>query len=207
MHGRRGREEQKKNGPRSKSKKPGHDKKGMPWKVKYDPTDPATWPASFKRQEEKVLYFFDILMGETRTGSPKGRFLDTVFEDKHSVTIAVDRQMMEVIADIEGMYKMGGFGNIPLSVAEKWVGKYRGKMPFNADDLSSTLPDARGWTPTSVIRMSLEIFRYYLMGTCPMTRKIIRNVMRLNDRPISLHQIANAVERAADFEDALELDD
>jgi hypothetical protein len=144
-------------------------------------------------------------VGESKSGSPKGRYLDKVFEDKDVIHVAIDRDMMEVIADIEGMYKMGGFGNVPLVVAEKWADRYsKAKIPFEPEQLDSPNLSDRPWTPTAVIRLSLDIFRYYLMGTCPVTRKVIKNVMRANDRPITLHQIANAVERAGDFEAEVE---
>ena len=208
MRGRQGPEGGEKRSAKRRPKDPEQYRTRYPANTKYDPADPSTWPLSVRKQVDKIFYLLDALVGESKHGSPKGRYLDKVFEDKDVVHVAIYRDMMEVIADIEGMYKMGGFGNVPLVVAEKWADRYsKSKIPFTPDQLDSGNLSDRPWTPTAVIRLSLDVFRYYLMGTCPMTRKVIKKVMRANDRPITLHQIANAVERAGDFEAEVEVDD
>jgi hypothetical protein len=167
MHGRRGRKEQEKKRAKYPVTNREKYKTKSPNAVKYNPEDPATWPHSVKGREKKMLHFLDILTGESREGSPKGKYLDDVFEGRRrGIQIDVDREMMETISDIEGMYKIGGFGNIPLVVAEKWASKYSNcRPPFDPELLTSSELSDRGWTPTAVIRMSLEVFRYYLMGS------------------------------------------
>jgi hypothetical protein len=168
---------------------------------KYDPSRPETWPKSFERKQEKMLYLFDVLRGMDNDEAPRNKALNELFEDRDRIGMSLNKEMMRTILDIQAMYKMGGFGAVPMVVAEKWASAYTmSQLPFDIDELGDPNPEIRGWTPGAVIRMALETFRLYLMGTCPMTRRVITKVRMLNDDTIGLEKLANVVFNAAEFE-------
>ena len=179
---------------------------------KYIPNEPDTWPKAFHVREEKMLYLFDVLYGMDNGYSPRNKILED-FEDesgdKRNIygTVTINKEMMRTILDIEAMYKMGGFGKVPMVVAEKWASAYQGDIPFDPEKISDPNPEVRGWTPRAIVKMALETFRMYLMGTCPMTRRIITKVRLLDGEVKGLESLANAVYDAAEFESSLELDE
>lgn len=177
---------------------------------RYDPNDPATWPVAWQKRERKILYMFDILAGGKLDNSPKQEVIDQWLSPSSGSryhTLRLDHDMLETVADIQAMYRAGGFSRMPLSVAEKIANHYGGnRMPFEIEALDDPSPTSRPWKPSDVVRMSLEVFRLYLMGMDPMVNRIIRKTLDMNSRPITLEKIARAVETVASFEGMLEID-
>jgi len=175
---------------------------------RYAPDDPDTWPVAWQKRERKILYMFDILAGGKLDNSPKQEVIEkwTNIGGRYH-DIRLDHDMLESIADIQAMYKAGGFSRMPLSVAEKIANHYGGnKMPFDIEALDDPSPTSRPWKPSDIVRMSLEVFRLYLMGMDPMVNRIIRRTLDMSSRPITLEKIARAVETVASFEGMLEID-
>jgi len=175
---------------------------------RYVPDDPETWPVAWQKRERKILYMFDILAGGKLDNSPKQEVIQTWTDAGGRYhTVKLDHDMLESIADIQAMYKAGGFSRMPLSVAEKIANHYGGnKMPFDIEALDDPSPTSRPWKPSDIVRMSLEVFRLYLMGMDPMVNRIIRKTLDMSSRPITLEKIARAVETIASFEGMLEID-
>lgn len=163
---------------------------------------------AWQKRERKILYMFDILAGGKLDNSPKQEVIEkwTNIGGRYH-DIRLDHDMLESIADIQAMYKAGGFSRMPLSVAEKIANHYGGnKMPFDIEALDDPNPTSRPWKPSDIVRMSLEVFRLYLMGMDPMVNRIIRKTLDMSSRPITLEKIARAVETVASFEGMLEID-
>ena len=177
-------------------------------KKRYVPSDPDTWPVAWQKRESKILYMFDILAGGKLDNSPKQQVIEKwVNAGGRYHSVRLDHDMLETVADINAIYKMGGFSRMPLSVATKIADHYGGnKMPFELEALDDPDPTSRPWKPSDVVRMSLEVFRLYLMGMDPMFNRVIRKTLDMSSRPITLEKIARAVETIATFEGMLEID-
>ena len=83
-----------------------------------DPEDPTTWPRKLETKRERLMYMFDILGGSNLHGSYKQVWVDDFFDGADSKRVKLSRDILEDIADLNAIWKSGGFRHIPLPVAE-----------------------------------------------------------------------------------------
>ena len=76
-----------------------------------DPFDPDTWPAENKRRLEREMQLKDVLMGSKIHNSPKKLWIRerTAHLEGERVGIGIDHEMLDTIADIQAMHKLGSF--------------------------------------------------------------------------------------------------
>lgn len=185
----------------------GRKRKGE--QVGYDPTNPDTWPKSWTKTEERVLYVLEILGGHKMKSAPKHEWVDKMCgKSGRYHDVRLDRDMLETIADIQAMYKMGGFSRMPLPVALKIANKYSGtRKLFDVEDIDNPSPTSRPWKPSDIICMALEVFRMYLMGMDPMFNRIVRRTLAMDGNTIGLEKIAIAIDEIARYEGILDIED
>ena len=175
---------------------------------RYDPSDPETWPMMWQKKEAKILYMFDIISGGKLPNSPRQDYIDEMMEDKRQYAVMLNEDMIGMIADINAMYKIGGFSRLPLPVAERIATLYSGnKLPFKLDEVAFPDPSYRPWKPSDVIRMSLMVFRLYLMGSDPMFNRVFSKTLDLKGDTITMEKLVRSVERMASYEGMFEIED
>lgn len=185
----------------------------------FDFNDPETWPTDITKRRIKELYWWDILYGTQLKDSPKARYLKSRQwrEDSgRTRRYYLEDEMVESIADIQAMFKMGMLRHVPLSVVEHAITLTPGyqRKPFDLELIKSKRPDARPWTDEIIIQMALNIMRLYLMACDPFSRNFVAGALQAghysvssqrnwNDPP-SLKRIANSMEQAGAFLDSIE---
>jgi hypothetical protein len=174
-----------------------------------DPFDPDTWPADSKRRLEREMQLKDVLMGSKVVNSPKKLWIRerTAHLEGERIGIGIDNEMLDTIADIQAMHKLGAFRYLPLSVREMFfrTGKYH--LPFNVDEAFSGNPKSRPWNTTAIVRMSLEVMRLYLMGLDPYMSRAMRNYLSVDLHKIGMKRMTNSVHRAGEFEKEFDYED
>ena len=195
--------------------------RGRPRKppVDFDFNDPDTWPKDISKRRVRELYYWDILYGTQLRGSPKRRYLESrQWREDNGRTrrYYLEDEMMESIADIQAMFKMGMLRHVPLSVVEHSIRLAPGyqRHPFDLDLIKSKRPDVRPWSDEIVIQMALNIMRLYLMACDPFSRNFVAGALQAGhhskstqrnwDDPPSLRRIANSMEQAGAFLDSIE---
>jgi len=178
-------------------------------RMKIDPFDPNTWPAGDKRRLEREMQLRDILIGNKVVNSPKAIYLKERMAhlERDSVGIALNHHMMDTIADIQAMHKLGAFRFLPLSVREVFLRSGQYHLPFDSEEAYSENPKARIWNDTAIVKMSLEVLRLYLMGLDPYTSRVIRSYLSVDLHKVGVKKMTNAVERVAEFQNEYEDDD
>ena len=173
----------------------------------YDPEDPDTWPADAKRRRYKELMIRDILIGSHSDTSPKSKWIDKKLKvDDNSRRVKLDEDMLDTIADIQAMYKIGTFRFLPDSVL-KVLQQRSSKLPFDPKTVDDPNPEIRSWNVTSVVRMSLEVMRLYLFATDPYMRKVLGKVVRVDGAKIGLKSLDTMMEETADLDSKFEYED
>ena len=174
-----------------------------------DPFDPDTWPAESKRRLEREMQLKDVLMGSKIVNSPKKLWSRerTAHLEGERVGIGIDHEMLDTIADIQAMHKLGAFRYLPLSVREIFFRTGRYNLPFNQEEAFSGNPKSRPWNTTAIVRMSLEVMRLYLMGLDPYMSRAMRNYLSVDLHKIGMKRMANSVHRAGEFEKVYEYED
>ena len=145
--------------------------------VDFDFNDPDTWPKNISKRRVRELYYWDILYGTQLKDSPKRRYLDKRDwrEDSgRTRRFYLEDEMMESIADIQAMFKMGMLRHVPLSVVEHAIRLAPGyrRHPFDLELIKSKRPDVRPWSDEIVIQMALNIMRLYLMACDPWSKPV-----------------------------------
>lgn len=174
-----------------------------------DPFDPDTWPAESKRRLEREMQLKDVLMGSKVVNSPKKLWIRerTAHLEGERVGIGIDHEMLDTIADIQAMHKLGSFRYLPLSVREIFFRTGRYNLPFDPEEAFSGNPKSRPWNTTAIVRMSLEVMRLYLMGLDPYMSRAIRNYLSVDLHKIGMKRMVNSVHRAGEFEKVYEYED
>ena len=174
-----------------------------------DPFDLDTWPAESKRRLEREMQLKDVLMGSKVVTSPKKQWIRerTAHLEGERVGIGIDHEMLDTIADIQAMHKLGSFRYLPLSVREIFFRTGRYNLPFDSEAAFSGNPKSRPWNTTAIVRMSLEVMRLYLMGLDPYMSRAIRNYLSVDLHKIGMKRMVNSVQRAGEFEKVYEYED
>lgn len=177
-------------------------------KTRIDPFDPETWPADNQRRLAREMQLRDVLIGNKIHNSPKNIWIRerTAHLEGERVGIGIDKGMLDTVADIQAMHKLGAFRYMPLSVREIFFRTGQYNIPFNIEEAYSGNPTTRPWNITAIVRMSLEVMRLYLMGLDPYMSRAIRNYLSVDLHKIGVKRMTNAVQRVGDFEKEYEDD-
>ena len=176
---------------------------------KIDPFDPNTWPADSKRRLEREMQIKDVLMGSKVVNSPKKLWIRerTAHLEGDKVGVQLDQTMLDTVADMQAMYKLGAFRYLPLSVREVFLRTGMYNLPFDKDAAFSNDPKSRPWTTTALVRMSLEVMRLYLMGLDPYMSRAMRSYLSVDLHKIGMKRMTNSVQRAAEFDKVYDYED
>ena len=143
-----------------------------------DPEDPTTWPRKLETKRERLMYMFDILGGGNLHGSYKQVWVDDFFDGAESKRVKLSRDILEDVADLNAIWKSGGFRHIPLPVAESLMLRFATTgVPVDMDDLLNPDAETRPMSPQDVIAISLKIARLYFMGSHPVFAKLMRRTI------------------------------
>ena len=176
---------------------------------KIDPFDPNTWPADSKRRLEREMQIKDVLMGHKVSTSPKKQWIRerTAHRPNERINVSLHPDMLDTVADIQAMHKLGTFRFLPLSVRETFFRMGRYDLPFDSEEAFSKDPKARVWKTSAIVRMSLEIMRLYLMGLDPYMSRAMRNYLSVDLHKIGMKRMVNSVHRAAEFDKEFDYED
>ncbi len=175
----------------------------------FDPFDPNTWPAESKRRLEREMQIKDVLMGHKISTSPKKQWIRerTAHLKGERINVSLHPDMMDTVADIQAMHKLGAFRYLPLSVRETFFRMGRYDLPFDSEEAFSGDPRARIWKTSAIVRMSLEVMRLYLMGLDPYMSRTIRKYLSVDLHKIGMKRMVNSVHRAAEFDKEFDYED
>ena len=180
-------------------------RKHRPTKL-IDPEDPTTWPRKLQTKREKLMYVFDVLSGNGMRGTYKQVWVDDWFDGKKTVAVRLSRDILEDVADLNAIWKHGGFRNIPLPVAESLALRFANKSPsFDLEDLLNPDAETRPMSPQDIIAISLKIARLYFMGTNPVFSRLIRRTIDVYGNEVGLRHLAATAERMATYESMFDL--
>jgi len=179
--------------------------RGRPSKL-IDPDDPTTWPKKLQTKREKIMYLFDILSGN-KPGTYKQKWIDEKFGDKTAVQLRMSKDILEDIADINAIWKHGGFKNIPLPVAEGIMMRFSTRPePITEDDLYNYDPAERPLSPQDVIALSLLITKFYFMGANPVFAYLMKKTTDVYGNEVGLRHLAATASRMATYANMFEVD-
>ena len=174
-----------------------------------DPFDPDTWPAESKRRLEREMQIKDVLMGHKVSTSPKKQWIRerTAHRPDERINVSLHPDMLDTVADIQAMHKLGTFRLLPLSVRETFFRMGRYDLPFDSEEAFGKDPRTRVWKTSAIVRMSLEVMRLYLMGLDPYMSKAMRNYLSVDLHKIGMKRMVNSVHRAAEFDKEFDYED
>ena len=186
-------------------RKQGKRGRGRPLKL-IDPEDPTTWPTRLESKRERLMYLFDILSGN-QPGTYKQHWIEERFGEAHTKDIRVTRDIIEDLADLNSVYKHGGFRNIPQPVAEAIVRRFSTRPgPLSEEDLYSTDPTERPFTPQDLIAISLLITKFYFMAANPVFTHLMKTTTDVYGRKVGLRHLANVAEKMATYHNMFDLE-
>ena len=110
---------------------------------------------------------------------------------------------MDCIIDIQRLWELGTFRNIPDVVARRLFALNNLPELIDIDSLADPNTNVSGWHNRALVGMGLEILRLYLMGVDPYMRKVIRNVLTTNGKKLNMKRLLHGVNHSAE---ALETD-
>ena len=170
-----------------------------------DPDDPTTWPKSLETRREKLMYLFDILSNDVE-GTYKQKWIDDYYSDKASTQIALTRDIMEGVADLNAVWRHGGFRNIPLPMAEMLMLRMANRRgSYSIEELRNPNPETRPFSPSDIIAISIAIARFYFMGSNPVFARLIKKTVDVYGEDIGLRHLAATADRMATYEGMFEL--
>ncbi len=186
----------------------GSKPRGRPRKP-IDVNDPDTWPRLEKRQHKREMYLKDVFLGHTTDKSPKSKYIDSQLQRMNDgLRVRIDPDMIEAIADIGAMHKIGMFRHLPDSVLEVLIRRTKNNLPFDPETVGDPNPSMRAWRHTAVIRMALEVMRLYLMAMDPYVREVVRSTLSADKhRQIGLREVAQSIERVCGLEAMIDYED
>jgi len=186
-------------------KKRGKRGRGRPLKL-IDPEDPTTWPKRLETKREKLMYLFDILSGN-RPGTYKQKWIEERYSDAKTVDLRLTRDIIEDIADLNAVYKHGGFRNLPQPVAEAIVRRFSTRPgPLEEEDLYSTDPMDRPLTPQDIIAISLMIAKFHFMAANPVFSHLMKTTTDVYGHKVGLRHLANVAGKMATYSNMFDLD-
>jgi len=170
-----------------------------------DPDDPTTWPKSLETRREKLMYLFDILSNDVE-GTYKQKWIDDYYSDKASTQIALTRDIMEGVADLNAVWRHGGFRNIPLPMAEMLMLRMANRRgSYSIEELRNPNPETRPFSPSDIIAISIAIARFYFMGSNPVFARLIKKTVDVYGEDIGLRHLAATADRMATYEGMFDL--
>lgn len=171
-----------------------------------DPEDPTTWPKKLETKREKLMYLFDILSGN-RPGTYKQQWIEERYSDAKTVDLRLTRDIIEDIADLNAVYKHGGFRNLPQPVAEAIVRRFSTRPgPLEEEDLYSTDPMDRPLTPQDIIAISLMIAKFHFMAANPVFSHLMKTTTDVYGNKVGLRHLANVAGKMATYSNMFDLD-
>jgi len=170
-----------------------------------DPDDPTTWPKSLETRRDKLMYLFDILSNDVE-GTYKQKWIDDYYSDKASTQIALTRDIMEGVADLNAVWRHGGFRNIPLPMAEMLMLRMANRRgSYSIEELRNPNPETRPFSPSDIIAISIAIARFYFMGSNPVFARLIKKTVDVYGEDIGLRHLAATADRMATYEGMFDL--
>jgi hypothetical protein len=170
-----------------------------------DPDDPTTWPKSLETRREKLMYLFDILSNDVE-GTYKQKWIDDYYSDKASTQIALTRDIMEGVADLNAVWRHGGFRNIPLPMAEMLMLRMANRRgSYSIEELRNPNPETRPFSPSDIIAIAIAIARFYFMGSNPVFARLIKKTVDVYGEDIGLRHLAATADRMATYEGMFDL--
>ena len=171
-----------------------------------DPEDPTTWPRKLETKRERLMYLFDILGGSNLHGSYKQVWVDDFFDGADSKRVKLSRDILEDVADLNAIWKSGGFRHIPLPVAESLMLRFATTgAPVDMDDLLNPDPETRPMSPQDIIAISLKIARLYFLGSHPVFTKLMRRTIDIYGEELGLRHLASVCAKTATYEGMFDL--
>ena len=169
----------------------------------WDQKKPGTRWAEERRERE----LFVLLFGEGKADTAIEKWRSALKEhpeywkSKHFTLNVTD---IDAMADINQMYHMGLFKNIPDPVAKRLLRSQSHKYLYDPDALADPKNLSAGWSTSALVSMGLECLRLYLMGIDPYMRRVLRNIIKVTGETITMDQVVLGIEDAAAADDALE---
>ena len=171
-----------------------------------DPEDPTTWPRKLETKRERLMYMFDILGGSNLHGSYKQVWVDDFFDGADSKRVKLSRDILEDVADLNAIWKSGGFRHIPLPVAESLMLRFATTgSPAELEDLLNPDAETRPLTPQDVISISFKIALLYFMGAHPVFAKLMRRTIDVYGEELGLRHLASICNQMATYEGMFDL--
>jgi hypothetical protein len=172
-----------------------------------DPEDPTTWPKSLETKRDKLMYLFDILSNDTG-GTYKQKWIDDYYEDNPSKQMALSRDILEGVADLNAIWRHGGFRNIPLPMAEMLMLRMANRRgTYSIEELRNPNPETRPFSPSDIIAISISIARFYFMGSNPVFARLIKKTVDIYGEDIGLRHLAATADKMATYEGMFDLHD
>ena len=170
-----------------------------------DPDDPTTWPKSLETRRDKLMYLFDILSNDVE-GTYKQKWIDDYYSDRATKQMALTRDIMEGIADLNAVWRHGGFRNIPLPMAEMLMLRMANRRgSYSIEELRNPNPETRPFSPSDIVAISIAIARFYFMGSNPVFARLIKNTVDVYGEDIGLRHLAATADRMATYEGMFDL--
>lgn len=170
-----------------------------------DPEDPTTWPKSLETKREKLMYLFDILSNDVE-GSYKQKWIDDYYLDNTSKQMALSPDIMEGIADLNAVWRHGGFRNIPLPMAEMLMLRMANRRgSYSIEELRNPNPETRPFSPSDIVAISIAIARFYFMGSNPVFARLIKKTVDIYGEDIGLRHLAATADKMATYESMFDL--
>ena len=187
--------------PKVKAKK----RRDRPTKL-IDPEDPTTWPRKLESKRDRLMYLFDVLGGSNLHGSYKQVWVDDFFDGADFKRVQLSRDILEDVADLNAIWKSGGFRHIPLPVAESLMLRFATTgAPVDMDDLLNPDAETRPISPQDIIAISLKIARLYFMGSHPVFTKLMRRTIDIYGEELGLRHLASVCAKTATYEGMFDL--
>ena len=176
---------------------------------KIDPFDPNTWPADSKRRLEREMQIKDVLMGHKVSTSPKKQWIRerTAHRPDERINVSLHPDILDTVADIQAMHKLGTFRFLPLSVRETFFpnGKIRPPIRLRRGFLQrSQAKSLEDFCDSQDVFGNYETLSY---GTRPYMSRAMRNYLSVDLHKIGMKRMVNSVHRAAEFDKEFDYED
>jgi hypothetical protein len=168
----------------------------------HDAPNPKTMRGEMKR--DRMIY--ELLFSGEDSRTIKNRFMEEVREESSQGNLPQYRLTvddMDCIIDIQRLWELGTFRNIPDVVARRLFALNNLPELIDVDSLADPNTNVSGWHNRALVAMGLETLRLYLMGVDPYMRRIIRNVLTANGKKLNMKRLLHGVNHSAE---ALETD-
>ncbi len=161
------------------------------------------------RRSEREDAITELFLGHNLPGSKKTLLKERIAKaigDGKRFQVELSEESLVTIRDINSLYEIGTFRNIPDAVVERLIDQAY-SVKVDEDLLRDPYPKSDGWATRQVVFMALEVFRLYLMGVDPYTRKVLKATRSVAKRKLTMDAIRTGVRAAAEFDNEYEDDD